>query len=376
MSIKELLKELFIAPFLSTIIEFYNEKTKYNLNKVQLVVYMTTQKQINTNWLNHICKNLGNNSQFLNAIISLMKVYKDKLDLARVSVNPPSADDVKRLYDEIASEIIHKYYNPLTEKCEDISMQKSLLEKELKESFKYWMCNTRGSGGYQNIEDNPLVRNIRLLEKQLGITHERLLKEKLILDGNDFSNIDFAHRCRPAHIEVVKNCDFSGCTFGGDGSTASCIHWDASGSNFTDAIFNGKICAKTSNFNDCNFTRADITSIVTYNTGEMTMQNCDLTDTTIYVGGKTLKGKLLIGYMLHKNINIDGYHYSSPDDGGYNPNEEYIASTEPDDKKEETERLTVFDLKLYLLGKLTNFHDLETLKKIKVILDNISDDKE
>jgi len=130
-------------------------------------------------------------------------------------------------------------------------------------------------------------------------------------DGKDLSG-------KLLNCWCVNSSTFQGTKFKGNGCTDNCIHWTAKNCDFTGAIFEGKICTKTSHYDGSNFTGVNLTTFC-FNVSEVTMEGCNFTDAFAYDKEENkLMGKHLLKYLSEvKSVAIKDSYYTSPVDGGY-----------------------------------------------------------
>ena len=105
---------------------------------------------------------------------------------------------------------------------------------------------------------------------------------------------------------------------------------------FVNCKFTGKICAKDSNYDESDFTGAELTAM--WNISTSTFKKCNFTDSyyitcnsnssldlhtdSIEHDKQKLSGKLLIKHFVEVlGTDAKDSYYNSPNDGGYNPND-------------------------------------------------------
>lgn len=311
---KELLSELFIDPFMEGLFDEYKEKTLENKIAVEQLIEFCNYGNLYFDLISFIEPKVkpNINHPIINALQGLWKIYNRDVDLNLKSVFGQTyiSDYSYRTFcNQQYNDAIKNYYGDDPQKGNPMSGEQ--FNNEVKKCINFIMDKNN------SIVSNFISKRIQHLRKYMNLQYDT--SKGVNLSYCDLSNMDF--RMRLMTDWVVKNCDFTKSKFKGDGSTGTCIHWNAINCNFTDADFEGKICNKTSKYDGSNFTRVNLTTL-SYNMGEISMKGCNFTDAYVIIDDEKLMGKKLLKYLAEKkHIDIAGSYYCSPQDNGYNPNE-------------------------------------------------------
>lgn len=311
---KELINELFIEPFMGDLFDQYKDKTLENKTIVEELMEMTKEMKLHFDIISFIEPKIQPliSDPIARTLQAIWMVYHqdDKLKLESVFGNIKiQTHHYEKYCDTKFNDEIVKYYGDAPPKSKEI--QGDEFTKEINRCIDFIMDNKN------HTIERVVSKKIQTLRKNQGLPYDT--SKGTNLSYCDLNSMDF--RLRLMQGWVVKNCDFSNAKFKGDGSTGTCLHWRPENCNFTDATFEGKICNKTSKYDGSNFTRVDLTALM-YNTGEVTMKQCNFTDAYVNQNGEKLMGKKLLKYLDEiKHIDIAGSLYYSPQDNGYNPNE-------------------------------------------------------
>lgn len=312
-SVKELLFELFLEPFIGDLFDLYEEKSYENKMMVELLIECTKAPEMYFQIISLLEPRVKkvNSDPYINALESLYQLYHNKIDLSSVYKGKLNQYQLVRYLDEQYAEQIKIYYgdNPSRTKTMMLQTFNNEVEKCISFALKHDNC----------IVNSIMSKKIKMLRKYMD------LPTIDVRGGVNFSYCDFSGKDLSNRLMTsweVSNCKFVGTKFAGNGTTNTCIHWTARNCDFTDAIFNGNICNKTSIYDGSNFTRVNLSTIM-YNCGEVTMKNCNFTDAYVIVDSDNkLMGKELIKYLTEtKRLDTSGSFYTSPRDTGYDAKE-------------------------------------------------------
>lgn len=353
---QEALRELFVAPFVKTISDYFGKKTLVNRAKVIALCHATNMRKLDHKIIRLIDIRLNlkkKDHPIRNALESLWRTYSDMTLITNIykdGIGNIGPNYYKRIVTRIVHEVVEEEYSKL-EKDTVSTIEINMLIRMLFTLFSKSRSDCNSTiGRFIDELSLAIVKN----------RAELLGSYKMNFSGNDFSNMDLSST--GYYGVCCANCDFSGTTFYGDGSTHSCLHWDVREANFTGARFLGKICTKTSDYTGANFTEANITGLI-YNFSETKFHNCDFTNAYVEINDKKLMGKELIRYLKDQRVDITGYHYSAPDDGGYDEDAMDTAMWSESDNED-----NFAEKRMDIMRMLLKEEDKDKMKKIFEIL--------
>jgi hypothetical protein len=314
----EFYSEYFIDPFLDQLIEQYPEKILQNKNKILLLLELV-KTQLIFPLLALIDEDVEDNIQdkVISAIEGLWKTYNSKVDMSMFDKKKPEDHKLKDFCRKKFDEKVNNYYGDYPDKI-DLSLDetnKTVIRHNINEALEI-AIKFPSNDPILNFLSKYIIQNKEYIGDKVDYN---VSKRNHNFSHCDFSGKDLSYK--PIHTWIVNGSIFHGTKFKGNGNTGDCIHWQAKNCDFTGAIFEGKMCTKTSNYNGANFTGVDLTTLM-YNISEVTMENCNFTDAFIYdKEGNKLIGKELLKYLdKTKFVSIKDSFYTSPVDGGYHSN--------------------------------------------------------
>lgn len=313
-SMMDTINQLIINPFIEDLIDHYGEKTLNNKNIVECLaksydadfyiryVGETYTRGLQFDYINCIDNNIKK-SNTDKVVIALEGLWKIIWQPGNLKTTYPAYPDERKMYNYIKE----MFNNKIDEYYQDVS---DIGITDTKEEIITTIKNICKMVATVHVTTG-LSSRITFLNASIG---NKIDKTKNFAYCN-FDGIDFTDCCKISDYDTSYT-SFVGCKFHGDGSTRTCFHTTAIGSNFTNVVFGGSICNKVSRFSVCNFTGADLTGL-SNNRGNA-MLKCDFTDAFVIKDGVKLMGKHLMKYLdKEKDIKIDFSYYHSPDDGGY-----------------------------------------------------------